>query len=635
MSLRRIIVRYLACFATLVVVASPAVYAQAPARASRAPQVTHSRPQMSVIEVTSQTSGANHFTVVGAVHRSGVFTSQKQKIQLKDLIEAAGGLTDSARSSIRVIRGGQDRYRLLNNPENPAQQNVHAGDVIVVLPKAGVQSIHENNPVVPVACIGLARRPVVLPLSPDIRTVDDLIAKLRQPFQLRSTIRIMDPFGRTGTVKLAPGSVLFFDAATVDRTPFSSPETFPPTAPLTKNLPEDHQENAEFNSPKITPGIIPTPLHPGRLTPEIRPSATERVYSQPPLSAVAEQSSLSVGSPPIPEPPQVSSRDLFLANSISPSASQSESVPLEIKPTHQSEIDLPLLKNQPGDYGSANDLLASQKLPTTAPAPPELAAAELDSEVASTDLSSATMRAATKNPMSRSSDLKKSERVAPQFSDITQQLSGSPEPQKNSKLATKSILPIALGVAFLGAICLIGSILWSRYDRHIVEHQGRFAATEATEEVVADFDSTQNQVAFVLNRSAPMIEEEVILPTDTPIHGEPVGHRRIIVHERHERISGPHFGRKNRTTQDSQAASASSRIDSEESETKVKQRIDSPNEEFSETNLKRTQKTMVQPVQETVSSLYDVVKPVSKVTSSKSIGALDRALMALAAEKKQ
>ncbi len=636
---RRIIARLFVCCSFLVALPDSSTFAQAPLVTPRTQQATETRPSMRVIEVTPHVSGTNHFTIVGAVHRSGVFTSQKRKIQLGDLIQAAGGLTAEARSTIRVIRNGRNGYRMYYDPAKPSRQIIQADDVIVVLPKAGVQTIQPNDPLVPVACIGLYRRPVVIPLIPEIRTVDDLIARLDQKFH-RSTVRLIDPFGRSGTVVLAPGTVLFFDPTVVDRSKFTSPKSFPPTAPLMKRLPEDIQGQVEVNSPRITPGIAPATLSPEQFAPGAIQAPAGRNVSQPLLPAFSGQASVGIENPPIPEPSRVSSQDLLIASPIGLAVTPSSS---EVKKrrsqgmafTPQPEVDLPLLDDQ--STASANDLYARHQLPIIAPAPPETAVTG-HADVGMTELSSSALRAASRQPLSSSSEIDRGKVAVPHFSDITQQVSIGTDAKDESENKTSSILPIALGVALLGAFCLIGSILWSRHDRHRLQQQFHVAASVANEEKSVELNSDQSQVAFVLDRSVPMIEEEVVLPTETAIHGEPVGQRRIIVHERHTTINGPHFGNKSRKEQVARTSAVSSTKETplaKESTTIVDQRSAHTDDQTQQTKGQQIQNSIVQPVPEASNDSYDVVEPDSKVASGSIQGALERALTMLAAEKKQ
>ena len=192
--------------AIVVLVTSSVGFAQSPNRVFGSANTA--TPQMRVIEPAKLENQQSYFTVVGAVARSGVFTSQERTIALGQLIAAAGGLNESARPTLQVIRGGKKGLQFLYDATRPDQHAVLAGDIVIVLPSLGQSTTRTPIPVIPVACIGLINRPVVLPLDPSIRTTDILLAELMQPADLRDQIRLLNPLSPFATTKLVPGCVV-------------------------------------------------------------------------------------------------------------------------------------------------------------------------------------------------------------------------------------------------------------------------------------------------------------------------------------------------------------------------------------------------------------------------------------------
>lgn len=54
-------------------------------------------------------------------------------------------------------------------------------------------------------------------------------------------------------------------------------------------------------------------------------------------------------------------------------------------------------------------------------------------------------------------------------------------------------------------------------------------------------------IQVLLNRSIPLVEEPIQIPSSWPLHGKVIGHRRCLLNAPHEEISGPHFKQRQKS----------------------------------------------------------------------------------------
>lgn len=71
-------------------------------------------------------------SIVGAVRAADVFTTEKTRIALNELLKAAGGFAEGASTTIRIFRNGSIRYQLKYDAQQPVL--LERGDVVVVVP---------------------------------------------------------------------------------------------------------------------------------------------------------------------------------------------------------------------------------------------------------------------------------------------------------------------------------------------------------------------------------------------------------------------------------------------------------------------------------------------------------------------
>lgn len=561
------------------------------------------RPGMKVIEITpAKKRSKNYFTIVGAVQRSGVFYSNEHRIPLEKLLTAAGGLAGGDKSSIRIVRNGQAGLQLFYLAEQKLSQEIQAGDVIVVVPAPDQFFVESSGKqFIPVACLGVSERPVVLPLSIDIQVVDQLLIKLKQDQSLKPSLRVLDPLGDSRSNRLKPGTLIFFNSNTIDRNALATVNEFPPAVSLEDSIlqaraAKEVQPRQEELLDASIPGLPPSE----NLQPALTTNNQEKFVSAnqansllpPPLLANPQEKVITVEEPspsiiathieefhnaPKPNSPQFGS---------SGAIEQANGVPkLDLLPEEQvAEISVGTL---PENQSIA---IAEGNQPSIAPPPPaETRVMRTFNESPGTDSSKADLA----SPLVKTVD----QPALPAKTNLAQA-------EKNSQ---SQLISIVLGLAGIAGACLIFSILWSRRERHQLRREKASVTNEKhsdKENHLGVQETRSDDLTQIIDPATPLIEEDVLLPEQIIIHGEPVGHQRIIVHPREKTLRGPHFN--------SQQISKSAQSISKTRSPKVKQTA----------RLRETVSARVEPSLDTIQPELDVVQvPISdskkpEVTSS-------------------
>lgn len=520
----------------------------------------------------------SHFTIVGAVERSGVYTSGERTIPLSRLIQAAGGFAPGASSNVRVIRGGRPRLQLHCHDPAHAADAIYADDVVVVVPRpealAGIPmpDADPSQPafrVIPVACLGLAERPIVLPLDPAIQTVTDLNRRLLQPAQTVEHVQVLDPYSRPQMSQLVPGTVVLFDARHLDRIGLRSTTEFPPAVSL-----ESATRPIVAKSSPAAPATLPPPVNssvtavgPTEEFPSIPVPADLEDPSKPAMALPlfpAEESQIAGTSEvaPLPEPPTITpvavptAADLFrehLAQEAmrregehsagsAPPTLLSEQNSVEDSRTTTTELSLPVVA-EPTPALVVQNRTASLRKPT---APPPPAVIERSSP----------MTTSTPGASSASAEVLRS---------------SSQRPEVESAPTLKGAL---LAIGCLLAVCVAGTFVWSKWDfsgersrpqRSAVPEQvaahgastiedrekhrpDSFPSAARSKPMASQTISTNcpDRLGDVLGGALPLIEEAAPTLANLHLHGEAVGHRRLILHEAHPTLAGMHFGHRAR-----------------------------------------------------------------------------------------
>src|SRR5262249_48381094 len=139
------------------------------------------------------------------------------RLTVGDLIQAAGGLAPEASGSVRIVNQlGRPRTQFIYGQDNKLA--VNAGEIVVVVPRSNGPIVSSTmGPIIPVVCLGLDTRPVVLPLFQELQSVPLLVQRLMQKPEIIPRIRILQPLG-LATGELAAGTIIVFDRATIDQT---------------------------------------------------------------------------------------------------------------------------------------------------------------------------------------------------------------------------------------------------------------------------------------------------------------------------------------------------------------------------------------------------------------------------------
>ena len=210
---------------------------------------------MRVITAFQESAEPKYFAISGAVVRPGVYSAKNGRLTLQQLVDAAGGLKPEASPSLRVLRNGHARLQIQYDPAKPgAAVPLFPGDVVVAISnQPSVSSSAEGPLFVPIVCLGLLERPVVLPLDPRIRSVADLVHELWQPKELANTVQVLDPSGRRESKWLASGMILVFDPNQVDHHGLSQTRPLPDAIPVTTEVQKTANEQTTQLPPEPTP----------------------------------------------------------------------------------------------------------------------------------------------------------------------------------------------------------------------------------------------------------------------------------------------------------------------------------------------------------------------------------------------
>jgi hypothetical protein len=243
-------------------------------------------------------------SIVGAVNAPGTYAGEHPSVLLRSLIEQAGGLTEQAAGTVRILHDG--RQQIINDIATAEAVVVPSESVIVVDARnAGPHAAAGDSRLyTDVACLQLCDRPAVLCLDPATATVPKLLAMLGQPAELAATVRIISPhdqYPTSGT--LSSGSVVIFDPQALINVPAEVFQRWPLNDLIHIENPDHQQVAAEtidllqFLESRMQPAVdaevapvdsvITSPQPPAALlapSPELENSATVRTASTAPAT---------------------------------------------------------------------------------------------------------------------------------------------------------------------------------------------------------------------------------------------------------------------------------------------------------------------------------------------------------------
>ncbi|WP_437228559.1 hypothetical protein SH661x_000967 [Planctomicrobium sp. SH661] len=491
----------------------------------------NSARRMRVIENSAPVEGPLTYTVVGAVLRSGVYASNERSIPLGRLIEFAGGLNPQASSTLRIVRNRDVRFQIQYTPNGPGSNDMLLPGDIVVVPIHPSAVINNDAPdaIMPVACLGLLNRPVVLPLNPAINTVEELARRLGQYPELVRTAQVISPARATQPVQLSSGSVIVFDSRIVDKLPLEQPGFLPELIDL------DQSRTSAF------PGIMPADV-------DLPPAV--------PGAQVVQQVSGDLIAPP--------SLEFTSAVPMALPYAPSDNLPVRDSATPATVLDFPVsqasgqIPPMPADLAHAIQLFAPSQSDEK-PSVIQTRSAEVTVETIDIEPTPASSASAEATPPREISPRSTAEVTGPLTSRSILKASSEAGQSNPIRQATRSntliryvlycgaAISIVIGLGLLLSVA-IGPLEFVRPAETPTRAVDSTPAPQAVAQPEQTRPTVRQGVEGLLKREIPVVEEEVRVPSDWPLHGKVVGHRRIILNSAHVEMNGPHFAKRSRNS---------------------------------------------------------------------------------------
>ncbi len=179
--------------------------------------------------------------ILGEIAAPGVYRVDAASLSVQALVRRAGGLTEEASLSIRIVRQERVVQNLFFSPQ--ADSPLMPGDVLIVESKRALSAMSKvldgrrpASPVVPaanspadptgvqVAYVNVLDAPVVVKLHLDDARLERVVQMLGQPIELTGAVKVIDPQKAShtvaqvasGTLRLTDGSVLIFPKGSIN-----------------------------------------------------------------------------------------------------------------------------------------------------------------------------------------------------------------------------------------------------------------------------------------------------------------------------------------------------------------------------------------------------------------------------------
>ena len=180
--------------------------------------------------------------ILGEIAAPGAYHLEAGALTVQALVRRAGGLTEDASLSIRIVRQERVAQSLFFSPQ--ADSRLMPGDVLIVESKRSWTAMSKvldggprDNPVrqagnnspdptgVQVAYINVLDTPVIVKLHLDDARLDRVVQMLGQPIELAGAVKVIDPERAanivaqvaSGTLRLTDGTVLIFPKGAINR----------------------------------------------------------------------------------------------------------------------------------------------------------------------------------------------------------------------------------------------------------------------------------------------------------------------------------------------------------------------------------------------------------------------------------
>lgn len=478
-------------------------------------------------------SEPTYIAVIGAVKTPTVFETTERSIPLKTLIERAGGETAESMGTVRIMEQGKTRFMtdLLSHPQLQATD----GQVIFVVPVGGRLAKVTDSRQAPadrfVLISGLARGPLLFNIGNQSRTFGDLLQLLGQSTELvaRQQVNATLPHGQWVELQslLVHNTVIHFnpEAVSVDGVRRAVSTGFQYEAPVKLDTaamtePTEAMPSLAELEPKM-PMIRPQPV-PVRTTPPV----TSDAITQPVKRDIEPAGSSIQFDDPLPTPTKKATESHAAGQA--PASIPAGRTPLLLPKTWQTDEDAKAEDPARVIERTSAEQTASQSHILTVSA---------EAEALSLDQSHPTP---TTMPAS----------IDPNLPSAASAGKSSTFSGPNSWLA----LLVTITVAIVSVIVTrrVSVVEDEAPQADLVRSTARTAMTPAPAPAPAPAatavttlesasEEEQRFLQLLILNKIPLVEEEATLPPVDRLHGIVIGGRRLVVHDAHEGVAGPHF----------------------------------------------------------------------------------------------
>lgn len=476
-----------------------------------------------------------YIAVIGAVKTPRVFESAEPAVPLKTLIEQAGGETAESLGTVRIMERTHTRF--ITTLQNHLDMAITHGQVVFVVPRGGrtaqVTDPRQPPPVRMVLIGGLARSPLLFNIGNQSRTFGDLLLLLGQPTDLvdRQQVKATLPQGQwmTHDSLLVHNTVIDFnpEAVNADGVRAAVDRGFGYELPVRLDRTASVMPQANGPATNAPTGRAADPPMPAVQPPSARdriavPAAPE-LRTERPASGIERTGSSIPFDEPMPFPARSHGE-------VKEDANQQSMEPFPIiKSDGRAPLMLPRTWQNPEDEESQEaEEGPEQQIDRTSAGHTSGAG----------DIQTVSAEAEVLNPPPPAP---RSAPLPPRAVEAEAATAGSASsfPWPQSWLA----LCVSLGVA---ATSIIVSRIVSRGMATTVEIPEELSVPVVPEPVTAPASASgseddQRFLQRLIVNQVPLVEEEASLPPADRLHGLSIGGRRLIVHEAHEGLAGPHF----------------------------------------------------------------------------------------------
>lgn len=455
-----------------------------------------------------------HCSIVGAVRYPGTYAAREQSVLLRSLIEHAGGLTDHAAGTVRILQNGRQQ-QVSYSPHAPPIIVPPESVVVIDSARSGSHvSIDDASEYTDIACIHLLQRPVVLWLKPADATLHNLLQLLGQPAGAAESVQVIPPPAGRGLPpeQLASGTVLVFNPAGIDRPAL---EGVLQRWPLQDLITIDETIGAGNGGSEIADVLrfLQNGMSAATVEPVVEVTPDNWPTAHSPSPAAVTTASAESTTAPLLAPPRRSLPD----NTPAPPAPIGLSnTPAALLPP-PAELPADAATERPAVQPAS--ALQLQTYPETGPSPRLLVNESAPAET---------------GPITRSTR-ERPNRTAQMTPMNPSGLPGAePVPQAGGNM-------LLSGLA-LGILSGLGTMLtWSRLTRRRSKQRAA-ARIDAYSHAVTESRPASQPSALdaLINNTATVVEEPAVFQGAPSFHGRTVGFRYLLRHGPHA-LQGPHF----------------------------------------------------------------------------------------------